>query len=177
MAALSLYTEEIAAEICSRLADGESLRTMCEDKNMPCRSTVMAWLADDQYAEFKRCYDVAREEMAHALFEELREIADDGRNDWMERQRQDGSNEIVFNGEHVQRSKLRVDTLKWQCSKLLPKVYGDRLNIDNTLEVRDARSDDEIKARVVALVDELGMALAPNALPALTDETAKETEQ
>ena len=38
------------------------------------------------------------------------EIADDARNDWMERQRQDGSTEIKFDKENVQRSRLRIDT-------------------------------------------------------------------
>ena len=144
---------------------------------MPSRTAVMNWLADENREAFKRRYDVAREEMAHALFEDMRDIADDGRNDFMEKERQDGSNEIVFNGEHIQRSKLRVDTLKWQCSKLLPKIYGDRVAVDSTLEVRDARTDAEITARVVSLVDELGLDLDRNTLPALTDETVKEPEQ
>ena len=28
-------------------------------------------------------------------------------------------------GHHVQRSKLIVDTIKWEVSKMLPKLYGD----------------------------------------------------
>ncbi len=32
-----------------------------------------------------------------------------------------------LNGEHVQRSRLRVDTRKWILSKLAPKRYGDKL--------------------------------------------------
>jgi hypothetical protein len=31
-----------------------------------------------------------------------------------------------LNGEHVQRSRLRIDTRKWHLSKMLPKVYGDK---------------------------------------------------
>ncbi len=31
----SLYTEALAAKLCERLAEGESLRTICADKAMP----------------------------------------------------------------------------------------------------------------------------------------------
>jgi hypothetical protein len=34
------------------------------------------------------------------------------------------------NGEHIQRSKLRVDTRKWFLSKLKPKVYGDKSAVE-----------------------------------------------
>jgi hypothetical protein len=33
----------------------------------------------------------------------------------------------VLNGEHVQRSRLRVDTRKWFASKVAPKIYGDKI--------------------------------------------------
>ena len=33
----------------------------------------------------------------------------------------------MFDGHHVQRSKLIVDTIKWEVSKLLPKLYGDKI--------------------------------------------------
>ncbi len=39
----SLYTEVLAAKICRRLAEGETLRAICRDKVMPAISTVMGW--------------------------------------------------------------------------------------------------------------------------------------
>ncbi len=39
----------------------------------------------------------------------------------------DGSTQTVLNGEHVQRSRLRVDSRKWLLSKLKPERYGDKL--------------------------------------------------
>lgn len=35
-----------------------------------------------------------------------------------------------FNGEHVQHSRLRVETRKWFLSKLMPKVYGDKSSVE-----------------------------------------------
>jgi hypothetical protein len=61
-----------------------------------------------------------------ALAEETLDIADDGRNDWMERN--DPKNQgYEFNGEHVQRSRLRVDARKWFAAKVAPKKYGEKV--------------------------------------------------
>lgn len=60
------------------------------------------------------------------------DIADDGSNDWMERFNKDGESiGWVVNGEAVQRSKLRVDARKWALSKLLPKKYGDKIDVNH----------------------------------------------
>ncbi len=65
---------------------------------------------------------------ADTLFDEALGIADDGTNDWMERLDKDGQAAgWQLNGEHVQRSRLRVDTRKWAAGKLAPKKYGDKL--------------------------------------------------
>ena len=34
-----------------------------------------------------------------------------------------------LNGEHIQRSRVRIDTRKWMLSKMLPKVYGDKTEV------------------------------------------------
>jgi hypothetical protein len=115
------YSPEIADAICERLASGESLRSVCRDDNMPDERTVRRWAIDD-YQGFAPQYARARETQAHAMADELLEIADDATNDWMVRQ---GRTEL--NTEHVQRSRLRSDTRKWLLSKMLPKVYGDKI--------------------------------------------------
>lgn len=62
------------------------------------------------------------------MADEILEISDDGSNDWMERLGKEGEPAgWQLNGEHVQRSRLRVDTRKWILSKLAPKRYGDKL--------------------------------------------------
>jgi hypothetical protein len=62
------------------------------------------------------------------MADEMLEVADDGTNDWMLRRGSDEEDDLYqLNGEHLQRSRLRVDTRKWLLSKALPKVYGDKL--------------------------------------------------
>jgi hypothetical protein len=67
------------------------------------------------------------------LADELLEIADDGTNDWMKRFGKDGEDlGWALNGEHIARSRLRVDTRKWLLSKCLPKVFGDRIATEHS---------------------------------------------
>lgn len=84
----------------------------------PVLSTVFLWIG--KYPEFSEQYRLAMASRADAMFEDMIEIADDGRN-FMETEQGE-----KFNSEHVQRSRLRLDTRKWMLSKMLPKKYGDK---------------------------------------------------
>ena len=94
---------------------------------MPSAEIVRLWLIDGKHQDFFGQYAQAREIQADHYFEEMFEIADDGSNDWMERRRRGGTSELVLNDEHVQRSRLRVDTRKWALARMSPKKYGDRM--------------------------------------------------
>jgi hypothetical protein len=67
------------------------------------------------------------------MADELLEIADDGSNDWMIRQH-GADQSYAPNGEHIQRSRLRLDTRKWLLLKALPKIYGDKLPVETNTE-------------------------------------------
>ena len=138
----STFTQEIADAICDGLSEGMTLREVCKQKGLPAESTVRTWVLDDRegfYAQYTR----AREIGYHAMADELLEVSDDGTNDWMERRDDNDKLTYVLNGEHVQRSRIRVDTRKWLLSKALPKIYGDKQQVDTTLTVRheDALSE------------------------------------
>lgn len=123
-----IYSDDLAAQVCSRLAAGESLRAICRDEGMPDRSTVMLWVTNDT-GGFSGRYARARDEQLANLADEVLEIADDGSRDY----KQDAEGRDVPDHDHIQRSKLRVDTRKWLLSKLMPKVYGDRLDVNATV--------------------------------------------
>lgn len=124
--AKSIYTTAIATKICEMLVEGKSLRQVCEEPGMPNKATVLRWLADEKRAVFRDQYARAREMQAEAIADEILEIADDGRNDWMEIVGKEGDTVgWRVNGEAVQRSRLRVDSRKWLLSKMLPKKYGE----------------------------------------------------
>lgn len=120
------------AAICQRIADGESLRAICDDEGMPAKSTVCLWLIEDK--AFSDQYARAREAQADALFDDILSIADDGQNDWMERKNAEGQNiGWMENGEALRRSQLRIDARKWMAGKLQPKKYSDKLQVDQTV--------------------------------------------
>lgn len=121
----SSYTPEIALSICERMSLGESLREICREEAMPTKTTVMRWLFAN--LEFRDQYAKAREAQTEHWAEEILEIADDGSNDYMDRQNKDGSSYETVNSEHINRSRLRVDTRKWLMARMAPKKYGDRV--------------------------------------------------
>ena len=130
------YTPALAKAVCDRLAGGESLRAVCRDEGMPHHSTVLSWVRDDVNG-FSDQYARAREIGYLLVADDLLEISDDGKNDWIATNDPENPG-YRLNGEHVQRSRLRVDTRKWILSKMLPKIYGDKVppdDKDNTLKI------------------------------------------
>ena len=56
------FTDEIFQEICDRMAEGEGLRKICEDPEMPSRQTFLRWIEKDtgrqaQYTSSPRSVD------------------------------------------------------------------------------------------------------------------------
>lgn len=125
----SKYTTEIADEICQRLSTGQSLREISRSSGMPSASAIVDWTQDETNCPgFGARYAHARGVWLAVIADEILEISDDSANDYMARTRSDGSSENVLDAEHVQRSKLRVDSRKWLLSKLKPGVYGDKVS-------------------------------------------------
>lgn len=126
----TLYTEELADLICERVATCTlGLARLCELHNdLPSKFTVNLWRY--KYPEFSTRYAQAKLKQADLLAEEILDIADDATNDWMESFGEDGDIVYKLNGEHVQRSRLRIDTRKFLASKLLPKQYGQHAEED-----------------------------------------------
>lgn len=127
----TLYSAELGLEICVRLAEGESIRSICRDDSMPCRTTVFNWLLDPKRKEFLNQYESAREMQAETLADEITDIADNSTNDYMFRMGGDDNKEVA-NPENIQRSRLRIDARKWIASKLKPKKYGDKIQQELT---------------------------------------------
>lgn len=127
----SMYSESLVARICSELACGKSLRTVCKGEGMPSTDTIFQWI--HRRPDFAERYARAKQESADALVEEMVDIADDGTNDFVD----DGEGGIKFNSEHVQRSRLRIETRKWISAKLKPKKYGERLDMNHGIQPED----------------------------------------
>jgi len=121
------YTEEIAEEICERVACGESLANICRDEHMPAQSEVWRWCEKDREG-FRGRFARAREAQAEHWADQLVDLADSVA----------GSSDSAL----VAATKLQIDTRKWVASKLKPKRYGDRveqiMTVDAGAEPQDA---------------------------------------
>lgn len=129
------FDQAIADEICDRLIEGQSLRTIAKDEHMPAASTVFKWLASNE--SFAEQYGRAREAQADAMADEIVDISD---------------------GEGTeadpQRDRLRVDARKWVAAKLKPKKYGDKLDVTSAGE-KIAPDDVTTATRLAAIFSDI----------------------
>lgn len=120
----SKRTPEVEQRIIDGLCDGIPLRELCRQEGMPNWRTVYHWLDADP--ELAARVARARELGFDAIAEDILDIADDGTNDWVERKRQNGTVMTVIDSEHVQRSKLRIETRLKLLACWDPKKYGEK---------------------------------------------------
>lgn len=103
------YSDELADEICERLARGESLNAICMDDHMPSETAVRKWAINDVNG-FSSKYAQARESQADHYADAIVTIAD--------------------TAEDANIARLQIDARKWFASKVAPKRYGDKQEID-----------------------------------------------
>lgn len=103
----STFTEQLGEEICRRMAEGETLTEICRSPGMPAFFSVHRWA--ERHPAFGEAFACAHEAQAHRWAEEIIDISDDSRNDWITRPTERGE-EAVVNHEYISRSKLRVDS-------------------------------------------------------------------
>lgn len=116
------YTEEIAEEVCWRLAHGESLVSICGDEHIPHCATIYRWLI--RFPLFCEMYARAREDQADTNADEILAIADE-----MPPQFKDDKGRVYLDQTFIQWQKNRIDARKWTAMKLKPKKYGDKLGL------------------------------------------------
>lgn len=124
------------------------LKLICDDVGLDVVQ-FRRWMHEDDARDeifqlgLSAMYDAARVARVEVMMDETVAIADDGTNDYVEREMQNGDTRIVYDGEHVQRSKLRVDT-RIQVAKMLnAKKYGvQKHEVDN----KHSMSEDLVEA-------------------------------
>jgi hypothetical protein len=146
----SIYREELADRICEGLMNGESLIKVCSAKGMPDRVTVIRWMGRDPVFATRIAH--AREAQQDFEIDACIDMADKATpEDW-------------------QAVKLRIWARQWRASKLAPKKYGDRvdMNLSGTLQTTPQEA---IDARITELLGKAGVAAA-----ARGDGTEKDEE-
>ena len=103
----SLYNERLADRICALIADGSSLRSICERPGFPDRGTVMRW--QREIPSFATKCAQAREDQAELMDEKILDVAD------------------ACTPETAAADRVKISAYQWRASKLKPKVYGDKI--------------------------------------------------
>lgn len=116
------FTPELAREICDIVASTPAgIEKICKIyPHLPRFQTIYKWR--DKHPTFNEDYARAKQQQIEAYVDQLIDIADDASNDYTV----DEEGKEVLNTEHIQRSRLRIDTRKWLASKLMPKLYGGK---------------------------------------------------
>ncbi len=100
------FSQSVSDALCARLSQGETLRSICRDKNMPDLKTVHQWLADPDQEVFRAQYNRAEELHADFIADQIVEISD--------------------TEDNPQRARVRIEARKWKAAKLHPRAYGDK---------------------------------------------------
>lgn len=115
----SSYTIEIAERICEEISSGKHLHLLCKEEWAPAERTVYQWLrARDDFAQM---YAHARERQQEVFAAQVVLIADTEKD--------------------PARARNMMDARKWHASKVAPKKWGDRVEIDAKIETTGATSE------------------------------------
>lgn len=119
--AAPMFSPELVEKICDRIADGESLRKVCETKGMPHRITFLRWMS--RHPEAAKVYALAREMQADALEEDMADIED----------------KTLSGKVDPVAARTVLSSKQWRAAKLAPKKYGEKLDMHVTGSVNIAQ--------------------------------------
>jgi len=127
----SKYSESLVNSICERIANGEPLRQICREDGMPAWTTIYSWINANK--DLSERFAHARTLGEDCIAQECLDIADNASNDWMEYYDKEGESlGWKLNGDHVQRSKLRIETRLKLLAKWNPKKWGEKQSLEHS---------------------------------------------
>ena len=153
---VTVYTPDLALQICEKIAEGETLLAVCKENDMPHRQTFHRWVVN--YPEVSRAYSAARELSAYAMEEEALELSRQIRID-------------PGTSQKVRAFDISMNQLRWSAMRRNPQVFSEKaalqiivpiqintsLNLGDELEAggtRDHPNIYEIEAKVTNIVED-----------------------
>ena len=126
--------DAILNSIFDDISKGISLRRACKNIGIP-RITFFDWIDKEQ--RFADLYTRARQQGIEARFESIEE-------DYNEEPQRDPETGKI-DSAWVQLQRLKIDSKKWELSKLAPKKYGDKIDVTSKGESIQAPSVVNVK--------------------------------
>lgn len=121
------FDADVAGEICRRLCNGQSLREICRDIDMPEINVVFSWIALND--SFATQYARARGVQADVFADEIIALADECRMAEVRTLKEGpmGVETRIVTSDAIERSKLQIEARKWAAGRMAPNKWGDRL--------------------------------------------------
>ncbi len=104
----SIKSPELMEEICQRIAEGRSVKSICNDDDMPSFGFVWRWISEDAVFEHRYARAIQQRALNHA--DEIAQL----------------SQQVISGQVPPDAARVAIDAMKWTASRLLPKVYGDK---------------------------------------------------
>ena len=117
----SVYRPELAADICERIASGETLRAICTEDGMPRETVFRRWVL--KYEDLRTVYRAAREIKADSLFDEGLDLA-------RAIMSEPGS------AQRVRAYDIAINQLRWAAGKLNPQQYSEKSSVSFTVPIQ-----------------------------------------
>jgi hypothetical protein len=115
-------TFEIFEKVCKELeSTHQGLKTICSKFNTS-SSAFFDLLDGEKEGKLSDLYTRARKRQAEYLFDLQREVV------W----KRDEDHTAFTGGNVIQRDRLIADTIKWQTTKLNPKKYGEKIDLNHS---------------------------------------------
>lgn len=128
----TIYSEDLADELCVKLSLGQSLRSICWEEGMPCQAVVYQWL--QKFPDFVEKYTRAREEQAETHADEIVDISDETPEIKQIKDKNGNVLDITLDSAYIAWQKNRIEARKWNASKQRPKKYGDKVQVGGDAE-------------------------------------------
>jgi hypothetical protein len=116
--------EKVIARILERVSNGMSLRQACSPSDVPSRNTFSKWKREDP--------DL-RQRWKDAQIEGYEVLQDQMSDEWrdIEKELRDSNADPKDKRLWLEARKLRMDSLKWELSKRISHIYGDKFKVTN----------------------------------------------
>lgn len=136
----------VSAQILEQLKLGRSLDSICSGAGMPSVGAFLEWIEKDDPKGIAADYAHAREIGYALLADEIVQLSDKT-HEWVTVQKLDPNGDPMYdekgepllkqmlmplNSDVIAHKRVQIDTRKWMLSKMLPKVYGDKITQEHT---------------------------------------------
>lgn len=140
-----VYDVKIAKALCREISVSEKgiKKILKDNPTWPCDKIIFEWRLD--YPEFAEMMCTAKRNQVERIVDEMMEIADDASLDTITKVGSDGKEYKVCDREWVARTKIRIDHRRWLVSKLVPKMYGDKIQNETTVTITHENALKEIE--------------------------------